>query len=120
MTTDERGTLAKGGIAVQLHRVGGSRWRIEGDLGLAQVAALAKQAPPAADEGRVVLDLGGVRRTSSAAVALLLEWRARLRGRGEDLILVDAPATLCRLAMLYNVDRLLGLADASQPAPAQA
>ena len=112
MTNEQSGSPGKEAPA-SVTRIGVGRWRLAGDLGLAQVSALALNAPPAAEAGRMVLDLGGVGRTSSAAVALLLEWQAGLCSCGADLTLVNAPASLCRLAALSNVDGLLGLGDAA-------
>lgn len=112
MTAHKPGTAAKHATDTRLTQVGAGRWRIDGDLGLAQVAALALKAPPAAEAGRVELDLGGVGHSSSAAVALLLEWQAGLRTCGAHLTLANAPVNLCRLAGLSNVAGLLGLADA--------
>jgi phospholipid transport system transporter-binding protein len=85
------------------------RWRLDGDLTLAAVAALAAQVPTADAAGQVTLDLAGVGRASSAGVALLLQWHSRLRPAGAALLLHNAPAALCRLAELANVDGLLGL-----------
>ena len=115
MTNEQSGSAGEEAPA-SVTRIGDGRWRLEGDLGLAQVSALALKPLPAAEAGRVVLDLGGVGRTSSAAVALLLEWQAGLCSCGADLALVNAPASLCRLAALSNVDGLLGLADAAAAA----
>lgn len=101
--------------AASLTQVSAGHWRIDGDMGLAQVAELARRAPPTAYAGELRLDLAGVRRTSSAAVALLLEWQAGLRACSAGLTLVDPPESLRRLAALSNVDGLLGLADAAAP-----
>jgi phospholipid transport system transporter-binding protein len=97
---------------------GPGRWRLDGDLALPQVARLAAGPPPAGDTGSVELDLAGVGRTSSAAVALLLHWQAGLRACGSRLVLVNVPQTLHRLAALSNVDGLLGLTDATTAAAA--
>jgi ABC-type transporter Mla MlaB component len=93
----------------RLRQLGPGQWCLEGPLTLDQVAVLARQAAPGAEAPAVTLDLGGVCRSSSAAVALFLEWQATLRARGSELRLVAAPADLCRLAALSNVDGLLGL-----------
>jgi ABC-type transporter Mla MlaB component len=99
------------GGAAQLTRLADGGWRIDGDLGLPQVADLARQPAPMAETGPTVLDLAGVGRSSSAAVALLLEWQAAHRACGARLTLINAPGSLCRLAALSTVDALLGLTD---------
>jgi len=111
MTTDAAGSTTTPVVAARLIRVGAGRWRVDGDQGQAQVADLAAQAPPAAEAGHLSLDLGGVGRANSAAVALLLEWQARLRACDNYLTLLNVPPSLHRLAALSNVDGLLGLAD---------
>jgi ABC-type transporter Mla MlaB component len=99
----------------RLSELGAGHWRLDGDLRLPQVARLAAGPPPGAPAGApagdVVLDLSGVRRTSSAAVALLLHWQAGLCTGGSRLLLLNTPRSLQRLAALSNVDALLGLAD---------
>ena len=112
------GTATGQPATASLTQVAAGHWRLTGDLGLAQVAALASGPAPSADAGELRLDLAGVRRTSSAAVALLLEWLARLQACGARLTLVDAPKSLYRLAALSNVDGLLGLADRAAAAEA--
>ncbi|WP_058555783.1 lipid asymmetry maintenance protein MlaB [Thiohalocapsa sp. ML1] len=93
----------------RLTQTGPGCWRLDGDLTLAAVAALAAQMPTADAAGQVTLDLAGVGRASSAGVALLLQWQAMLRPAGKVLLLHNAPAALGRLAELANVDGLLGL-----------
>jgi ABC-type transporter Mla MlaB component len=104
--------------AAELSERGPGRWRLDGDLALPQVARLAADPPPAADTNGVELDLAGVGRTSSAAVALLLHWQAGLRACGSRLVLINPPRSLYRLAALSNVDGLLGLTDATTAAAA--
>jgi phospholipid transport system transporter-binding protein len=104
--------------AAALSECGPGRWRLDGDLALPQVARLAAGPPPAGDTGSLELDLAGVGRTSSAAVALMLHWQAGLRACGSRLVLVNAPQSLHRLAALSNVDGLLGLTDATTAAAA--
>lgn len=113
-------------MAAALTDTGPGRFRLDGDLDLAAVAALARETrrllplrpkgprrwaePPAS--GRVtdvLLDLGGVGQVSSAAVALLLEWTDQVRRNGGRLVIAGAPAPLVRIAGLSNVDELLGL-----------
>lgn len=106
---DESETGATAPAAARLSRLGPGQWRLEGPLTLDQVAVLARRAAPGAEASAITLDLGGVCRSSSAAVALLLEWQATLRACGSELRLIAAPADLCRLAALSNVDGLLGL-----------
>jgi phospholipid transport system transporter-binding protein len=58
-------------------------------------------------QGPVVVDGGGLRRFDSTALALLLELRRHLLGRGQMLVLESVPPRLRELAVLYGVDALL-------------
>jgi phospholipid transport system transporter-binding protein len=102
----------------RLTQAGRGRWRLDGDLTLAAVAALAAQTITADAAGQATLDLGGVGRASSAGVALLLEWKAALRSADAELVLQNAPAALRRLAELAHVDELLWLVPVRTPTTA--
>jgi phospholipid transport system transporter-binding protein len=96
-----------------LSRVGPGRWRLDGVLNLATVVPLSSQCPEADARGCSELDLGGIQRSSSAGVALLLEWQSRLHAAGGRLHLTEVPEGLLRLAALGNAAEILGL---DQPA----
>lgn len=105
--------------AARLTRLDAGRWRLDGALTLAAVAELAAALPAAGEGGRAELDLAGVTQPSSAGVALLLDWRARLQADGATLVLHNVPQPMLSLAALGNVHALLGLGDSSRPtAPA--
>ena len=59
----------------------------------------------------VVVDLSGVQASDSAGIALLLEWLAGARGRGERLAFRNLPDPLRRIARLSNLEPLLPGAD---------
>jgi phospholipid transport system transporter-binding protein len=94
----------------RLQRLAAERWRLEGGLTLASVGELIAEGPHlAADGGDVELDLAAVDNSSSAGVALLLEWREQLHRAGGTLRLHNCPAALARIAEFSNVDGILGL-----------
>ena len=96
-----------------LERLAAGRWRLEGGLTLASVGDLIAQGPRlAADGGDVELDLAGVDNSSSAGVALLLEWLEQIHRVGGKLRLENCPGALVRIAKFSNVDGLLGLGQA--------
>ncbi|MHA7833791.1 MAG: STAS domain-containing protein [Algiphilus sp.] len=66
------------------------------------VAEVLRMHPEGPEDG--VLDLSGIRRADSAAVALLLEWRRR---HAAPLTLRNPPEALQRLLTLYGVDAIL-------------
>jgi ABC-type transporter Mla MlaB component len=108
----------------KLQALGGGRWHLEGSLTIADVGDLADGPVPSAPAGGAVeLDLGGVHHSSSAAVALLLEWRQRIGDEGGSLRLLRCPDALVRIATLSNCAALLGLrpvADQKTPPVAEA
>jgi phospholipid transport system transporter-binding protein len=93
-----------------LKRVAPGRFRVEGDLDLTTVAALARagrQLAAGAETapGPVEVDLSGV----SAAIALLLEWLEQAAAGGVRLEFRNWPEALVRIADFSNVDALLGV-----------
>lgn len=58
------------------------------------------------------VDLSGVDAVDASAVALLLEWTAWARERGEAIRFLNAPEGLRTIAALSQVDDLLGLKEA--------
>jgi phospholipid transport system transporter-binding protein len=94
----------------ELIETGQGRFRVEGDLNLATVVPLAAAGRRLAAAGAPVeVDLGGIGRGSSAAVALLLEWTDQVRRAGGSLHFTHWPEALVRIAEFSNVDGLLGV-----------
>jgi phospholipid transport system transporter-binding protein len=86
------------------------QFALTGDLDLASVPALV-------GEGRrlgkgeaplITIDLSGVGRSSSAAVALLLEWSSQASRAGTRLRFIHWPDAMARIAALCSLDGLLG------------
>lgn len=98
-----------GEVAARLVTVDNGGLRLEGDLTFGGIAQLARQPlPPLAHDGAEArLDLSGVRRADSAALALLLDWRAAARKAGSVLRLVGVPEPLRGLARVNGVEFLL-------------
>ena len=57
--------------------------------------------------GTAVIDLGGITRADSAALALLVEWRRVARTRGLKIELRALPAQLRALAAATGLDKLV-------------
>lgn len=106
----------------QLLELSPGRFRLDGDLTLTEVAALARESRrlfpaearkrAAATGPEVELDLSGVTQTSSAAVALVVDWQARARAAEGRLQLINWPEPMARIARFSNLGDLLGV-----PAP---
>ncbi|QFT85682.1 STAS domain protein [Halomonas sp. THAF12] len=74
----------------------------------AEIAATGQRWLAGLSEGsRVVFDLGGVGRVSSAAVSVLLEWARQSRASGLELEAVRLSPPLARLTEVAGVDTLL-------------
>lgn len=104
----------------RLVELGEGRYRLEGDLNLHSVAELARSATPlfsapGAAGPRLELDLAGVTQSSSAAVALMLDWVARARAAGGSLRIENWPEAMMRIARFSNLAELFGLPQAEEP-----
>ncbi|ESQ14137.1 MAG TPA: STAS domain-containing protein [Chromatiaceae bacterium] len=94
----------------QLVQIDSSRWRLQGSLSLSNVAGLAAEGRRLVEQaGPVELDLAEVRYSSSAGVALLLEWQEQIHRAGGQLRLSNCPDALWRIADFSNVGGLLGI-----------
>lgn len=90
-----------------------SSWRLEGPLTSAEVPAryraslrwIEKDGLP----GRI--DLSGVEKTDSSALALLLEWQAWAHARNRSLAYVNPPEGLHVIARLCRISALLGWSE---------
>ena len=55
------------------------------------------------------VDLGGVDRSDSSGLALLLEWQAMAKQKKRTLRIINSPANLLMLAKLCEADILLNI-----------
>lgn len=95
-------------------RIENDRILVSGPLTLETVGEIAAVPLPCDRQAVGVIDLGGVDRVDSAAVALLLHW-ARQIGKGQcRLSIARVPKELHSLAALYDVADILPLADSEQ------
>jgi len=97
----------------RIEAAGPGVFRVSGVLDFASVGRLEAAARPllsgAAD---AVVDLGGVERANSAALALLLEWVDQARRARRRLRFQGVPAGVLEIAKVSNVADLLPLAAA--------
>lgn len=80
---------------------------LSGDLTFATVTALLPQAARLFERQELTIDLSGVSRTDSAALALLLEWLEQASRAGVRLHFSSIPESLMAIARLSNVEALL-------------
>jgi phospholipid transport system transporter-binding protein len=85
--------------------------KIEVDrIDITNAASLLQSGDSAIQGGDDQIDLSGVHRCDSSAVALLLAWERTAKARGMRLQLRGVPADLHSLASLYGVDTLISVA----------
>lgn len=83
-------------------------YRLEGtvDFGTPMPPALwSPDIVPA--NGRATIELGGLERADSVALALLVEWGRRARAAGFRLVIADAPERLRALIRVTGLEALL-------------
>ncbi|NEX15848.1 MAG: sulfate transporter [Halochromatium sp.] len=102
----------------RLREVSPGRLALEGALTLNTVPTLARQGArllkalqsKAGNEPiRVEIDLSGIDRSSSAGIALLLDWVDQASRDGISLHFQHWPEALVRIAIFSNVEGLLGI-----------
>jgi ABC-type transporter Mla MlaB component len=116
MTDSLAGDSAAG--AGGLRDAGGGRYCLEGAVTVATVTGLRSAGLRAFAHGKgaIEVDLSGVRRADSGALALLVDWLAWARTARRVLKYTALPAALLALARLSDVeDLLLGTGAAPQP-----
>jgi phospholipid transport system transporter-binding protein len=84
---------------------------ISGELSFKNAAAALEAAREAlaGGQGAFDVDLGGITRADSAALALLLELTREARAAGRELRCLRAPEQLQRLAGFFGVTDVLAL-----------
>jgi phospholipid transport system transporter-binding protein len=81
---------------------------VAGDLTLATAGTLWRQLRAnGLLRGASSVDLGQVRGSDSAGLALLIAWRASCRASGGDLVVKDVPERLVALARLTGAEGFL-------------
>jgi phospholipid transport system transporter-binding protein len=110
-----------GGDNTALTEIGPCRFRLTGTLDLNTVTQLteygqrlveaARRCPESPRQPAVEIDLSGVKRATSAAIALLLEWVDLATQHHIELGFTNWPASLVHIAAFSNVDGLLGIDD---------
>ncbi|MBU6199115.1 MAG: STAS domain-containing protein [Xanthomonadaceae bacterium] len=84
--------------------------RATGAVSFANAKQALAQMPPPACGSEMKVDLGALDGADSATLAVLIAWSAAARRAGASLHFSRAPQGLRNLAILCEVDGLLGLA----------
>ena len=89
----------------------GDTLRVRGELDFDSVAELWERAEtPLLDESISRVDLGGVRRSNSAGVALLVEWLRQAQSRQSELIFSNMPAQMRAIVRVVDLETVLPVA----------
>ena len=84
---------------------------LSGDLVIRNIPQLLEESRPLlSDRQYSVVDMGGVKRVDSAALALMLEWLGWTKGSATILKFRNVPDELLRIAHLSNLEEMLPLA----------
>jgi phospholipid transport system transporter-binding protein len=105
-----------------LSAAGPGRYRLEGAITMATVAALRGEGLQAFARGNeaIEVDLAGVQRADSGGLALLIDWLAWARQARRSLRYTSLPQAVRSLARLSDVESMLGADDAGKPVAAGA
>jgi phospholipid transport system transporter-binding protein len=98
--------------------VGSGRYKVTGDLDFSSVAPLVADGErlfAGAGVGPLDIDLAEVGQANSAGLALLFEWLAQARGRGQTLRFTSFPHSLARIAAITNLTGLLPCPSETAP-----
>jgi phospholipid transport system transporter-binding protein len=99
----------QGATTGSIRDTGGGRFTLDGAVTMATVTGLRSAGLQAfaRGSGAIEVDLAGVQRADSGALALMVDWLAWARTAGRALRYTSVPAALLALARLSGVDELL-------------
>ena len=98
------------GKTPKLESVGSGRFALYGDLNFRSVPPLlASTRNLIGENSEVTIDLGGVERSDSAGVALLIEWLREVRRAGHSVTFVNIPSQMLAIARASSIDSVLPL-----------
>ena len=88
------------------------RFALEGEMNFTSVPVLHEQSRGLfAGVSRLEFDLGGVTRSDSAALSLMLEWQRDAQRNGQQIHFNNVPEQLRVIARLYGIDKDLPITD---------
>lgn len=94
-------------MPARLERNGDGHIAVHGELDFDSVAALWEESRPLFEaQPPREIDLGGVERSNSAGVALLVEWLRLARQREQELCFVNVPAQMMSIIRVAALEDL--------------
>jgi len=92
----------------KLEKIAAGNYRLNGDLDFSTVmGVLTQYINLSAQEKNIEVDLSGLQKCNSAALALFVEMKARARGRQQIIVFSNVPQQIQNLAAMSNVEGLL-------------
>lgn len=92
----------------QIREKGNNAYELLGPLDFETVSCLRLQGFGLLDgQAELVFDLGGVERSDSAGLALLLEWVREAQRRGTEIRFQNMPPQMSAIARTSGLDKLL-------------
>lgn len=92
------------------------QFRVVGELSFETVPALAAQSAQLFRGCPLLqIDLGGVGRSDSAGLALLIEWVRQARALEQDIVLLEMPEQMRDIVRVSGLDNVLPFGRASGP-----
>jgi len=105
----------------RIEETGHGSWVLVGDLSFTTVPALRDGLDiKSADRPRISIDLGGVTRSDSAGLALLIEWLRESERLGKTITFLNMPAQMQSIARVCGLEGILRADKAAPPPPAAA
>jgi phospholipid transport system transporter-binding protein len=109
--------------SADLQSLGNGRYRLSGDLDFDTVPVLLAQGAVMFAQqtgGPLMVDLSGVKRTTSVGVALMIDWLRRARNAQTSIEFHNVPAQMLAMAKLSGLESILPLAANGPAAPGAA
>ncbi len=90
------------------------RWSLRGEVGTGNVAPLRAQGDALLKQAgaHVVVDLGGITRSTSVCISLLLCWMREAECLGKRIAFANMPAKMLDVARVSSLEGILPFADA--------
>lgn len=89
----------------------GDTLRVAGELNFDSVAELYAASQLFLSEPPIrQIDLGGIRHSNSAGVALLVEWLRQARNRRQNLVFIHIPPQMQAIIQVVELEKLLPIA----------
>lgn len=103
----------------RIEETGHGSWMLAGELSFSTVPALMDGMDiKSADRNCISIDLGGVTRSDSAGLALLVEWLRESERLGKTITFLNMPVQMQSIARVCGLEGILPADTAARPPPA--